>query len=143
MLFNLEVKRMNLLKAERAPKQLLTTFLANNEDIDEEAIIQSGYVVMKDQKIIGCFVLQQIESKLFWLKQLFIIKNEAMLLPILLKAILQLAERKYAKEVYVHSHQPMVDLLLKSLQFNPKENTPILQTLPRKKGTWWSYKISS
>jgi|SRR5690625_338601 len=134
---------MNLIKAERAPENLLNSFLESNEDINSIAIKRSGYVVMKDGQIVGCFVLQGLESNRFWLKQLFITKQEAMILPILLKAILHLAEKNYAKEVYVHSHQPMVDWLLQSLQFHPQEGTLMLQSLPRRKGTWWSYKISS
>lgn len=134
---------MNLIKAGRVPEHLLSTFFKNNEEIDEQTIRESGYVVFKDGQIIGCFVLQPIVDNLFWLKQLFITKAEAMILPLLLKEILNLAERRYAKEVYVHSHQPMVDWLLQSLQFIPKETTPLLHSLPRKKGTWWSYKISS
>src|SRR5699024_716223 len=134
---------MNFIKAKRAPQNLLKDFLENNEEINREAIKQSGYVVMKEGQMIGCFVLRQIDSKLFWLNQLFITKQEAMNLPVLLKSILHLAERNYAKEVYVHSHQPMVDWLLQSLQFHPKEAAFDLRPLPREKGTWWSYEISS
>lgn len=134
---------MNLIKAEYAEERVLDSFLDKNKAINRRAIKNFGYVVMKDEEIIGCFILQALKSNRFWLKQLFITKQEAMNLPVLLEEILELAEHNYAKEVYVHSHQPMVDWLLQSLQFHPKEDILELGSIAREKGRWWAYEITS
>lgn len=134
---------MNLVKAKYVEESLLYSFLDKNEAINRTAIEKFGYVVIKEEEIIGCFILQGLKSDRFWLKQLFITKQEASNLPKLLQEILYLAEENYAKEVYVHSHQPMVDWLLQSLQFHPKKQALELGLLPKERGTWWTYKITS
>ncbi|HLS36214.1 MAG TPA: hypothetical protein VK061_08250 [Bacillota bacterium] len=134
---------MILMKANEVDTNELTSFFENNEAIDKEAVKKEGYIVTNNNHIIGCFILKRIEQNNFWLKQLFITKAEANTLPTLLQLILQLAKAKAAHEVYVHSHQLMVDLLLQSLQFHPQERSELLKSLPRQKGIWWSYKISS
>lgn len=130
------------MEAYLAPPDLLDEFLKNNEHIDRKSLAKQGYIAMKQEEIIGCFVLELVEDDLYWLKQLYVTKSAATILPVLLEAILVLAKEKYAKEVYVHSHQPMVDILLEALQFHPKQESIFADKHPRQKGTWWSYRVS-
>lgn len=134
---------MKLMKARQSPPNLLNDFLQNNDHINKEHLVDTGYVAMKNNEIVGCFILQRVEDGLFWLKQLYITKSAATILPVLLESILVLAKQNYAKEVYVHSHQPMVDILLEALQFHPKQENAFINQLPSSKGTWWAYEVSS
>lgn len=133
---------MKLVEANKAPKQMLANFLNHNDHLESDRLIASGYVAIKQEEIVGCFILDSVEEGLFWLKQLYITQSAAMNLPVLLEAILVLAKQKYAKEVYVHSHQPMVDILLEGLQFHRKPVDSIIKQLSDQKGTWWAYQVS-
>lgn len=133
---------MKLIEANLAPQQLLDDFLKNNNHINKEHLVCNGYVAMKQEEIIGCFMLEPVENNLYWLKQLYVTQASATILPVLLESILVLAKQKYAKEVYVHSHQPMVDILLEALQFHPKSTEKMKEKLPNRKGRWWAYQVS-
>lgn len=134
---------MKLIEAAQVNEDALKQFLQNNQHIDMNTLLKSGFVVKYDEKIIGCFELESIEEGAFWLKQLYIIRNEAVKLPVLLEFILVFAKQKQAKVIFAHSEQPVTDLLLKSLSFSLHidENFNV-QKNNHRKGHWWSYKVS-
>lgn len=117
------------------------TFFNENELQNRENFSENGYVVLSNDEMIGCFELQLIDTHQYWLKQLYIIRNEASKLPVLLEYILLLAKEKEATVVYAHSEQPVTDLLLESVRFSLHVNTNDLLER-RKDGNWWSYKVS-
>lgn len=133
---------MHLVRAHDISYDRLNAFLQKNQTVDKVNLLKNGYVVEIEDKIEGCFILEKLEKETFWLKQLFITKAHASMLPVLLEAILTLAKQQEATIVYVHSQQPVVDLLLEALQFHPqKERTPVdKQTVNN--GNWWSYNVS-
>ncbi|MED4475656.1 hypothetical protein [Oceanobacillus caeni] len=90
-----------------------------------------------------CFILDEMDEKdAYWLKQLYITRTEANKLPVLLESILTIAKSLKAKSVYVHSHQPVVDILLEALQFHPQKDASFVDKYPLKKGSWWTYNVS-
>ncbi|MGM8364768.1 hypothetical protein ACLIBG_04700 [Virgibacillus sp. W0181] len=133
---------MNIMPANRASENTLAHFLDRNKDIKKESLLYSGYVVEVEGAIEGCFSLEQMEEGIFWLKQLYITQTHAARLPYLLEGILTLVKRKQAKVIYVHSHQPVIDLLLEALQFNPQKESVFSEEYPITQGNWWSYKVS-
>ncbi|MEN1967662.1 hypothetical protein WMZ97_06230 [Lentibacillus sp. N15] len=133
---------MNLIAANQAPKEKIEQFLHYNQDVAEDALLENGYVVEIEQKIEGCFVLQSVEPGVYWLKQLHVTKKAAPSLPVLLESVLVIAKKRNAKSVYVHSHQPVVDLLLDALQFHPQAKGSFVDSQQRKPGNWWTYNVS-
>lgn len=133
---------MKIIPAKNAPYDQISDFLVNNEHIDKHELWEMGYVVAGEEKIVGCFILQQVENDSYWLKQLYIIKDEAGKLPFVLESVLALAKQEQARHVYTHSHQPVVDMLLDALQFNKKDQQPPVDNQSKKSGTWWTYQVS-
>lgn len=134
---------MKLIEASRVNKERLKQFLENNNQIDIKTLLKSGYVVEYEGKIIGCFELESMEDGAYWLKQLYIIRNEAVKLPVLLEFILIFAKQKQAKVIFAHSEQPVTDLLLESLSFSLHlDDNFQLQKVTNRKGHWWSYQVS-
>lgn len=134
---------MKLIEAHRVSKEELEKFLDYNDQIDIKTLLNSGYVVKYEGKIIGCFELEPFDEGAYWLKQLYIIRNEAVKLPLLLEYILVFAKQKRAKVVFAHSEQPVTDLLLESLSFSLYEDDDFeLQKIKNRKGHWWSYEVS-
>ncbi|GAB3044840.1 GNAT family N-acetyltransferase [Virgibacillus ainsalahensis] len=133
---------MNLIPAYRASEEDLEQFFEKNNHVKKDSLLLKGHVVEINEKIEGCFVLEEMEEGVFWLKQLYITQTEAAKLPFLLDAILMLAKKKQAKKIYVHSHQPVVDLLLEALQFNPQKGKVFVDKYNANEGNWWSYSVS-
>ncbi|UJL45995.1 hypothetical protein KFZ58_16755 [Virgibacillus sp. NKC19-16] len=133
---------MNLISAHRAPAEKLGHFLENNQNVNKEGLIESGYVVEIEEQIQGCFSLERVDEGVYWLKQLYITKAEAAKLPVLLESILNLAKEQHAKKVYVQSHQPVVDMLLEALQFHPQKEKVSVGKPNQKEGNWWTYNVS-
>src|SRR5699024_8118774 len=121
---------------------LLETFLANNEGIKKETLLGSGYVVEVNEKIIACFALEEISGSRLWLKQLYITKKEATILPLFIDTILTLAKVTQAKVVRVNSVQPMVDVILAALEFHEQKNEMLEQETELTNGKWWTYNVS-
>ncbi|HLR67251.1 GNAT family N-acetyltransferase [Virgibacillus alimentarius] len=134
---------MNLIRASQASKKHVEHFADTNDGIDKESLYQAGYVAVVDEKIEGCFILDPVEEGFYWLKQLYITRDRANQLPFLLEAILTLAKEQQAKGVYVHSHQPTVDIILEALQFHPQNENALVDKYPVNQGNWWSYRVSS
>ncbi|GGH71162.1 hypothetical protein GCM10010978_06800 [Compostibacillus humi] len=134
---------MQIMRANEVPSGQLEEFLQQNETLDSEVLEEKGYIVSVKDHIAGCFVLDEMEKEdVYWLKQLYITKNEANKLPVLLEAILALAKAKQAKSVYVHSHQPIVDILLEAMQFHLQRENVFANPQPKTKGNWWYYQVS-
>lgn len=133
---------MNLITAYSAPKEKLDHFLKNNQNVNKESLLKLGYVVEIEEQIQGCFSLERVDDGVYWLKQLYITKAKAAKLPILLESILNLAKEQDAKKVYVHSHQPVVDVLLEALQFHPQKEENFVDNSSKQEGNWWEYNVS-
>ncbi|HLR62050.1 MAG TPA: hypothetical protein VK097_06385 [Lentibacillus sp.] len=133
---------MELIAANQATKEKLETFLENNKDVERDLLLEKGYVVEFNGMVEGCFVIDSIDEDIYWLKQLYVTKNAAASLPVLLESILALAKEKQAKQLFVHSHQPMVDVLLEALQFSPQKENAFVANQPDNKGNWWTYNVS-
>lgn len=137
-----EVRLLKLILARDVSYEQLEAFFNKNPDVNKNRVFENGYVVELNHAIEGCFILDQVEEGIYWLKQLYITQSEAGKLPFLLEAILVLAKDRNAKSVYVHSHQPVVDLLLEALQFYPQTQSLSEEKYPVKGGSWWAYNVS-
>lgn len=133
---------MDIVLAQQVAPEKLDKFLTANPDIEQETLYESGYVAQVNDEIIGCFILDTLHENKYWLKQLYITKSHATALPVLLESILVIAKNREAKEVYVHSHQALVDILLEALQFNPHTDDMLLNKRDETKGKWWAYQVS-
>src|SRR5690625_2118274 len=129
---------MKFIQASKVTKQRLDEFIQHNNHIDLKALLATGYVVEHQDKIIGCFSLDEIGNEAYWLKQLYVIRHEAVKLPVIVETILTIAKEKQAKVIYAHSEQPVTDLLLESLSFSLQPKTEDMNQL-QKKGHWWTY----
>lgn len=133
---------MNLIQANKVSQEKLDYFLQSNPHMNKCSLLQKGYVVEIKGKIEGCFMLEEMEEGTYWLKQLYITQSEAAVLPVLLESILTMAKQQLAKRVYVHSHQPVVDILLEALQFHPQKERAFVNKIDQKDGNWWLYHVS-
>src|SRR5699024_10805509 len=133
----LEVKRMMIKSVKHAVNEDLTTYLERNQNIDRQELLAIGYIVEIDGKIEASFILDELDSGALWVKQLYITQAEAAKLPVLIETILQLARKQEAKTVFVHSHQPVVDILLDALQFKIENNQSEFPLKPVMTGNWW------
>lgn len=133
---------MKIAAAHRVPFKQVEEFLKTAQHVKQDRLLQEGYVVLIDNKIRGCFILTTVERGIYWLKQLYISQEAAGKLPILLETILQMSKQLQAKKVYVHSHQPVVDILLDALQFHLQEASVPMDNQPVSEGNWWAYNVS-
>ncbi|SHG63206.1 GNAT family N-acetyltransferase [Ornithinibacillus halophilus] len=133
---------MNIIAANKASLEKVNAFLETTDQVDKNSLLEEGFVVEFEQEIRGCFVLSSINEGEYWLKQLYISKEAAASLPVLLETIVTMAKGLHAKKVYVHSHQPVVDILLDALQFHPQKEVVLPIKKPRAEGSWWAYEVS-
>lgn len=133
---------MKIIPVKHVEYDKLERFLDRNATLDKNLLFLNGYVVEIDGRIEGTFLLDELKPGVLWLKQLYITPKNAAKLPVLLETILQLAKHQEAKSVYVHSHQPVVDILLEALQFHPEINSDFIAEKPLPNGNWWSYQVS-
>lgn len=134
---------MRLIRARDMDKEQIDSFLMYHPQIDQQCLLVDGYVIKVGSEIIACFTLEQFEDQLYWLKQFYITKVEAVKLPILLESILALAKEQQAKKVFVNSHKRMIDIILAALQFCPQKEHKTLDKSVETTGQWWSYTISN
>lgn len=133
---------MKIIPAVKANEEKVAAFTESNQEIDKERLLSAGYVVEIQQEIQGCFVLSTMEeADEYWLQQLFITKQAMSNLPVLLEMIVVITKGKQAKKLYIHSHQPVVDLLLDALQFHEQQHNR-LPNQSSKQGKWWAYHVS-
>lgn len=134
---------MEFIRANEVSIDQLEDFLEQNDAVDSKKLIQSGYVVFHNNLIIGSFVLETVDAfTSYWLQQLYMVREEAAKLPVLLESIIQLAREKDVKRMYVHSHQPGVDVLLEALQFTQQTKRDLIFQKQRPTGNWWTYLVS-
>lgn len=133
---------MKLIPASGVSEVKINQFLEKNSSVVKDSLLQTGYVVEINEQIEGCFILETMEEGIYWLKQLYITQSEAGKLPVLLESILTLAKQQQAKRVYVHSHQPVVNILLEALQFHPQKENVFVDKYNVDKGSWWAYHVS-
>ncbi len=135
------VKAMKVIAAHEASDEQLEKFMLHAQQIELKTLFKEGYVVIIDGKIQGCFILSTMEHNV-WLKQLYIMQRYARYLPVLIETIVQMSKKKQAKKLYVHSHQPAIDLLLDALQFHLQNELLATKQFKRKSGNWWAYDVS-
>lgn len=133
---------MKVMSVKHATYEQLEKFLAKNKSLDQQLLVNKGFVVELNGEIEASFTLEEVEPNRFWLKQLYITQSHAAKLPILLETILQIAKKKGAQAVYVHSHQPVVDILLEALEFKLEKNKQEIPSNLDIPGAWWSYHVS-
>lgn len=134
---------MKLIRINQIPYNILQEFLLKNPNIKGKDLLKSGYGVVKSDEMIGCFVLESMnEGDSCWLQKLYITQSETKKLPVLIESILALAKRQEAKRVHVHSHQPVVDILLEALQFSPQRTREYVPMNTMITGNWWTYQVS-
>ncbi|MUK89639.1 hypothetical protein GMD78_14820 [Ornithinibacillus sp. L9] len=134
---------MNVIAAKDTSIMKLEEFLKTTpHNIHKDSLLEHGYVVEMNENIKGCFVLSPVNDGVYWLKQLYVSQEEAKNLPVLLETIITMAKGLQAKKLYVHSHQPVVDILLDALQFHPQERALLVDNPPRTRGNWWAYDVS-
>lgn len=134
---------MNFIHASDVAQERLEQFLQHNQQIELATLLQAGYIVEHHGEIIGCFSLEEIEHDAYWLKQLYVVRHEAVKLPVIVEAILVYAREREAKVIYAHSEQPVTDLLLESLCFSLQSNQEPITLPMHKKGHWWTYSVCS
>src|SRR5690625_1849238 len=132
---------MEFIHASQINEDDLASFLSSNHQIERSSLLHQGYVVRKGNTIIGCFQLKTIEQGVYWLKQLYLIQDEVIKLPVLLELIIVFAKQQEAKLIYAHSEQPVTDLLLESLSFSLQTSKNASLNQLHEKGQWWSYQV--
>lgn len=133
---------MKLIRAQQAPQSQVNQFLKQNKSIHHESLLADGYVIEVNESLIGCFVLEPLSKAVYWLKQLYIVQAEALRIPVLMEAILEIAKEAQAHKVFVNSEQKKLDLILKALQFYPQLDCEELAEQSNYAGKWWSYQVS-
>ncbi|NLI67118.1 MAG: hypothetical protein GX374_00540 [Bacilli bacterium] len=134
---------MELKKATAVSESKLHSFIGksgwfhNVKALDEP----SSYVIKDGEMIISWFQLESIDGENYWLKKLFISQNEAMKLPSVMHTIIQYAEQQNAKTIYVHSKQPVTDLLLASFSFALQDEHSLQPFQKERTGNWWFYRF--
>lgn len=134
---------MKLIRINQIPYSSLEDFLMENPEIEGRKLLNDGFAVMKSDKMIGCFILESTDTDdSYWLKKVYITQFESKMLPVLIESILVFSKQQEAKRIYVYSHQPVVNLLLETLQFNPQKMREYMLTDESIEGNWWAYQVS-
>lgn len=137
------VRMMKMVHAREADQQQVEHFLMNNEAINGEQLMKKGFVVQVDNSIKGCFVIERIDQETYWLRQLYMNKEEVISLPLIMDSIIVQAREDNIKRIFVHSHQQVVDELLSTLEFYPQTAPLQVHEGVIQKGKWWAYAINS
>ncbi|WP_230973919.1 hypothetical protein [Cerasibacillus terrae] len=133
---------LKLIGANHVSEQQLDQFLESVTSISKEALLKEGYVIIVDEEIKGCFTLLSLTEEVFWLKQLYIQPEIANNLLALIETILLMIKNMKAKKLYVHSHQPVLDIILDALQFEKAKEEVQVEQKPNLVGKWWEYDVS-
>lgn len=133
--------KLRIIKASQLSEKYIQDFLKNAHQINAKSILQSGYILEINGEIRGCFVLEEINDKIYELKTFYLVSTEAIKIPTLFEAILSVAKENNAKEVYVYSQKLMTDIILESFHFYPQENAALPKKEGEGEGKWWSYTI--
>ncbi|MDY0409502.1 hypothetical protein ACFFIS_13005 [Virgibacillus soli] len=133
---------MKLIAAKHIATEEMEQFIQTAQHVEQKHLLKEGYVVKMNDEIKGCFVLSSIEKDKYWLKQMYIAQDVAASLPVLLETIIVLVKELEAEKLIVHSHQPVLDMILDALQFHQQEHAQIVDKPMRKQGNWWAYEVS-
>lgn len=133
---------MQVKKAISVKEDMLKQFILEANGLQISANLYRGYVIVDSEKIICWFELEQLSDMQCWLKQLFILREEALKLPYVFEYILQFIKMNNLKSIYVHSNQLVTDLLLESLSFSVERNDHFNIKFEKDSGTWWTYHVS-
>jgi len=135
---------MQLKQMEKVDRAKLQQFLQQSEKefvlFDEQP--HASYCIEDDGEIISLCQLDVHTDGAGWLKKLFITRQQATKLPDVLQTIIRFAETKRAKQLYVHSKQPLTDLLLLSSSFTIDERSNVQHFNDEQTGTWWSITLT-
>jgi len=134
---------MKLFKATAISKDDLNSFIAQHEElaIPRNFNEKTSYVIEENGSLISWFQLEFVAKNDVWLKKLFIIQNEALKLPTVLHAIINFANENNVLTLYVHSKQPVTDLLLSSFSFTLQTYEQLQPFQLMKEGRWWLYSL--
>lgn len=133
---------LKLIGANHVSEQQLDQFLESVTSISKETLLKEGYVIIVDEEIKGCFTLLSLTEEVFWLKQLYIQPEIANNLLVLIETILLMIKKMKAKKLYVHSQQPVLDIILDALQFEKTKEEVQVEQKPNLVGKWWEYDVS-
>lgn len=133
---------MKMVQARVADPKKVEHFLMKNEAINAEQLLENGFVVEIDDAIKGCFVIEPLDQETYWLRQLYMTQEEILALPLIIESIVQRAQERNIKNIYVHSHQQVVDELLETLEFYPQTAPKPVDKDTFNKGNWWVYAVS-
>lgn len=132
---------MKMIEARTADREKVDLFLLNNEAINAEQLLDSGFVIEINDRIAGCYVIESVDEETDWLKQLYMNQDEIFSLPLLIETIIQRSKQRGVATIYVHSHQRVVDHLLSTLHFYPQNDPVHVHHGSKAGGTWWAYTI--
>lgn len=135
------VTKVRIIKASQLSEKDVHNFLKNAHQINVRSILQSGYMLEVNDEIRGCFVLEEINDKIYELKTFYLVSTEAIKIPTLFEAILSVAKENNAKKIFVYSQKLMTDIILELLDFYPQENSIFPIKKGNNEGKWWSYTI--
>lgn len=135
------VRTMKMVQARVADSEKVEHFLMNNETINGEQLLEKGFVVEMDNVIKGCFIIEAIDQETYWLRQLYMNHDEIISLPLIIDSIIERAQERSVKRIYVNSHQQVVDELLETLQFYPQTAPLDVHNGVITKGKWWAYQV--
>lgn len=137
------VGKMKLIKASAVKESDLNTFIGQQQILYKTDSIseKTSYVIEDESTIISLFQMELVEGQNGWLKKLFITKNDALKLPAVLHTIIQFAKEQNIRTIYVHSKQPVTDLLLSSSSFTLQPLETLRPFQNEKQGNWWFYSI--
>lgn len=134
---------MDIIPANDVQEADLCTLVDKDQTIDHDELRRSGYVIKHADILEGCFVLDEKEDRIYWLRQMYMTQNAVTSLPALLEAVLALAAKKQAERVVIYSHQQAVDTILEALQFFPQNGGSAVDNVVDNGGKWWAYSIPS
>lgn len=134
---------MDIIAANDVQETELDTLVDMAPSIERKELRRAGYVIRHAEALEGCFVLEEKEEKVYWLRQMYMTQHAVTSLPALLEAVLALATKKQAERVIIYSHQEAVDTILAALHFTPQTNGSDVERSVDNSGEWWEYRISS
>src|SRR5690625_3988534 len=137
----LRVGKMKLKKATAVKESDLLTFIGEDKLRYQLHKLNDpmSYVIEEENNIISFFQMELVEYNDYWLKKLFITQRHALKLPTVLQTIIQFAEAQKIHTIFVHSKQPVTDLLLSSFSFVLQSDESLLPFQLEEEGKWWKY----
>lgn len=135
---------MELKKATAVNQSDLYSFITRHELLANSRQFndKTSYVIEDHGRIITWFQIDYINQVDMWLKKLFIVQTEALKLPTVLHTIIRFAYENDIARMYVHSKQPVTDLLLNSFSFTLQSDQHLQSFQAAEEGNWWYYSLA-